>query len=140
MMRRQATRRRRKWTTGDRRGLETAQSWERARGDGEAIWIKTSTNWEGTGKGDGRGPARKGGQRPLGKGRQGLAVSIATRPAAQALAEPGGSRTRKGNVFDLEFAPCPSLSRKPGLPSHSLTFTAVKENIKRRVKQKERKE
>ena len=112
-----------------------------ARGDREAIWIKTSANWEGTGKGDGRrGPARKGGQRPLGKGSQGLAVSIATRPAAQAPAEPGGSRTRTGNMFDLEFAPCPSLSRKPGLASHSLTFTAVKENIKRRVKQKERKE
>lgn len=43
-------------------------------------------------------------------------------------------------MFDLEFALHPTPSLKLGLPFHSLTFTAVKENIKGRVKKKERKE
>lgn len=71
-----------------------------------------------------------------------LTVSIVTRPAAQIVAEPGGSRTRKGMCLTLGL---PHVlvrpAQRPGLPSHSLTFTAVKENtITERVRPKEKRE
>ena len=51
----------------------------------------------------------------------------------------GGGRTRAGSASDLGPATHTSPSRKPGLPSHFLTFTAVKVMIiKGTVKQKER--
>lgn len=52
-----------------------------------------------------------------------------------------GLKDQKRDVFDLGFATRTSPSQKPGLPSHSLTFTAVKENIiKGSVKEEKRKE
>lgn len=81
------------------------------------------TEWDQQGKGD---RASREGKPRLS---QGLGVSIATRPAAQLWAEPGGSRTGEGDAFDLGFATRTSPSQKPGLPSRSLTFTAVKGTV-----------
>lgn len=62
---------------------------------------------------------------------QDFTASIATRSAAWALAGGGieGLKDQKRDVLHLGFATCTSPSLKPGLTSHSLTFTAVKESI-----------
>lgn len=104
-------------------------------------------SWEGTGKGDGKRASEERGTATSREWKpglsQGLTVSIATRPAAQTLAELGAQGPENGTclTLGLPHVPVPPRSqaspptRSPSLQSKKMSLKGESKRKKGRIRQ-----